>query len=190
MDYGSTYQLLVAVILSAQCTDARVNLVTPNLFKRFPTVVDMARATPAQVRPYIKTCGLYVAKAKNLVGASRAIVERFGGEVPTKLDDLMTLPGVGRKTANVVRSVAFAQPAIAVDTHVFRVANRLGLVRAKTAHRAELQLMKVVPNAQWSHAHHWLILHGRRVCHARKPACAGCVLVDLCPSAPRFLKKS
>jgi endonuclease-3 len=190
LHYGSTYQLLVSVILSAQCTDARVNLVTPKLFQRFPTVVDMARATPAQVRPYIKTCGLYASKAKNIVGASRIIVQRFGGEVPATLDELVTLPGVGRKTANVVRSVAFAQPAIAVDTHVFRVANRLGLVRAKTAHKAELQLMKVVPKAQWSQAHHWLILHGRRVCHARKPECAGCVLVDLCPSAPKFLRRS
>jgi len=175
------------VILSAQCTDVRVNLVTPALFGAYPTIERMAAATPARIEPYIRTCGLYKAKAKNIVQACRLILERHGGRVPTSMADLLALPGVGRKTANVVLSVAFAQDAIAVDTHVFRVANRLGLVRAKTPRDAERQLMKVVPRRDWSAAHHWLIHHGRQICHARKPECVVCPVVDLCPSAKRFL---
>jgi len=180
--------LLIAVILSAQCTDARVNLVTPALFKAFPTIQSMARAHASDVEPLIKSCGLYATKAKNIVAASKRIVETHAGAVPRTMDDLIALPGVGRKTANVVLSVAFDQAAIAVDTHVFRVANRLGLVRAKTPRDVELQLMKIIPQSQWSDAHHWLIHHGRLICHARNPECPRCPLVDLCPSAKKFLK--
>jgi endonuclease III len=188
LHYANPYQLLVAVMLSAQCTDARVNLVTPALFRAYPTVRALAAATPRSVAPLIRTCGLFTTKAKNLVASSRLIVERHGGQVPRTMEELVALPGVGRKTANVVRSIAFAQDAIAVDTHVFRVANRLGLVRAKTPRAAEAQLMKVVDRADWSKAHHWLILHGRQICHARAPECDRCPLVDLCPSAPRYLR--
>ena len=189
LHYDNTYQLLVAVILSAQCTDARVNMVTPALFERYPDAGSIAHARPKEVEKYIKTCGLFSTKAKNIVGASKMIVERFNGEVPSTMDELLELPGVGRKTANVVLSVAFEQDAIAVDTHVFRVANRLGLVRAKTPEEVERQLMRVVPKDQWSDAHHWLIHHGREICFARNPNCAGCPLVDLCPSAKRFLAR-
>ena len=178
----------MAVILSAQCTDARVNMVTPALFTRYPTAEAMAAAEPHDIEPLIKTCGLFTTKAKNIVAASRMIVEHHGGEVPQTMDELLELPGVGRKTANVVLAVAFAQEAIAVDTHVFRVANRTGLTRARTPAQSERQLQKVVPKAWWSRAHQWLIHHGRQVCHARNPECARCVLVDLCPSAKRFLK--
>lgn len=186
--YADPYELLVAVMLSAQCTDARVNLVTPALFRRFPTVQSMAASTPRMVAPLIRTCGLYSTKAKNIVAASRLIVEHHRGDVPRTMEELVRLPGVGRKTANVVLSVAFGQDAIAVDTHVFRVANRLGLVKAKTPHAAEAQLMKVVDRTDWSRAHHWLILHGRQICHARSPECDRCPLADLCPSAGRFLR--
>jgi endonuclease-3 len=188
LEYRDTFQLLVAVILSAQCTDARVNMVTPALFARYPTAEAMAAAEPEDLEPFIKTCGLFTTKAKNIIATSRLIVEHHGGKVPSTMEELLELPGVGRKTANVVLAVGFAQDAIAVDTHVFRVANRTGLTRARTPAQSERQLMKVVPRAEWSQAHHWLIHHGRDVCHARKPECARCVLVDLCPSAKRFLK--
>jgi len=150
----------------------------------------MAAAEPHELEPYIKTCGLFTTKAKNIVAASRLIVERHGGEVPHTMQELLELPGVGRKTANVVLAVGFDQDAIAVDTHVFRVANRTGLTHAKTPAQSEQQLMTVVPKDEWSRAHHWLIHHGREVCHARNPECVRCVIVDLCPSAKRFLKKS
>lgn len=188
LEYDNTFQLLIAVMLSAQCTDVRVNMVTPALFTAFPTAQAFAAVQPHDLVPYIQSCGLYRTKAKNIVAASRLIVER-GGRVPETMDELLKLPGVGRKTANVVLSVAFAQSAIAVDTHVFRVVNRLGLVRAKTPAATEAALMKVVPKTDWSNAHHWLIHHGRQICHARNPECARCVVVDLCPSAKRFLKK-
>ena len=150
----------------------------------------MASASVRDVERYIQTCGLYTTKAKNIVAACKLIVDRYGGEVPRTMDQLIALPGVGRKTANVILSVAYDQDAIAVDTHVFRVANRLGLVRAKTPHAAEIQLMKVVPRPAWSDAHHWLIHHGRRICHARHPECVVCPLSDLCPSAKKFLRAS
>jgi endonuclease-3 len=174
--------------MSAQCTDARVNLVTPQLFKKFPTPQTLAALRPRELEPYIRTCGFFRVKSKNIVAACRELVTRFGGEVPRTLDELVSLPGVGRKTANVILAVAFGRAAIAVDTHVFRVANRLGLVRARTPEQVEAQLMKVVPESQWSQAHHWLIYHGRQVCHARNPRCAQCVVMDLCPSAPKFLR--
>ena len=188
LNYANPFQLLIAVMLSAQCTDARVNMVTPALFRDFPTPQSIAVLEPGELVPYIKTCGLFNTKAKNIVNASRLLVQRYGGRVPRTMEELTALPGVGRKTANVVRSVAFEGDAIAVDTHVFRVANRLGLARGRTPHEVELKLMKVVPRAQWSKAHHWLIHHGRRVCHARNPQCAHCVVMDLCPSARKFLK--
>ncbi len=175
-------------MLSAQSTDARVNIVTPALFEAFPDVRSLARARPADVEPYIKSVGLYNTKAKNLVAAARRIVEQHAGRVPQSMEELLELPGVGRKTANVILAVAFGQDAIAVDTHVFRVANRLGLSRGKTPAQVEQQLMRVVPRDRWSQAHHWLIHHGRRICHARSPACARCPVLDLCPSARRFLR--
>jgi endonuclease III len=180
--------LLVAVMLSAQCTDARVNMVTPTLFRAHPDAAAIAALRPEELEPFIKTCGLYRSKAKNVVAASRLLVDRHGGHVPQTMAELTALPGVGRKTANVVLSVAFDQAAIAVDTHVFRVANRLGLTKAKNPVQTEEQLMKVIPQAEWSDAHHWLIHHGREICHARRPECARCPLRELCPSAKKFLK--
>ena len=173
--------------MSAQCTDARVNLVTPEVFKRFPTPASLADAKQRELERLIHSCGFFRSKARNLIAAARMLVERHDGHVPKAMDELLELPGVGRKTANVILAVAYGEDAIAVDTHVFRVANRLGLARAKTAAKMELALMRVVPKSQWSHLHHWLIYHGRRICHARKPACASCVVVDLCPSAKRYL---
>ena len=187
--YENDFQLLVAVILSAQCTDARVNLVTPALFRAHPDAAAMATLEPRELEPLIMTCGLYKTKAKNIVAASRLLVARHGGRVPQTMADLLELPGVGRKTANVVLAVAFDKAAIAVDTHVFRVANRLGLTKAKNPAQTEIQLMNVIPEAEWSDAHHWLIHHGREICHARKPECARCPLRELCPSAKRFLKE-
>jgi endonuclease-3 len=188
LHYQNEFQLLVAVMLSAQCTDARVNMVTPALFRAHPDAASLASLRPEQLEPLIKTCGLYRSKAKNVVAASRLLVERHGGHVPQTMAELTALPGVGRKTANVVLSVAFDQAAIAVDTHVFRVANRLGLTKATNPVQTEAQLMKVIPEAEWSDAHHWLIHHGREICHARRPECARCPLRDLCPSAKKFLK--
>ena len=187
LHYKNPFQLLVAVILSAQCTDARVNLVTPELFARYPTPQALAGAKRREVERLIKSCGFFRTKSRNLIAASAMLVERHGGRVPSTIDELLELPGVGRKTANVILAVVYGQAAIAVDTHVFRVANRLRLARAATAAKMELALQRVIPQSQWSHAHHWLIYHGRRVCHARKPACAQCVLLDLCPSAKYFL---
>ena len=185
--YRSEYQLLVAVMLSAQCTDARVNIVTPKLFGLYPNAEAMAALDPPDLEPLIMTCGLFKSKAKNIIAASKLIVDRHGGRVPHTMEDLIALPGVGRKTANVVLSVAFDTPAIAVDTHVFRVANRLGLARARTPAQTERQLMRVIPREDWSNAHHWLIHHGREICHARNPECARCPLRSLCPSAKKFL---
>jgi len=180
--YSSPYELLVAVILSAQCTDKRVNLITPALLKRFPTVNEMASATPAQVFEFIKSCSYPNNKSKHLVGMAQALVNTFGGIVPSTVENLMKLPGVGRKTANVIAAVVYNQPALAVDTHVFRVSARLGLTRnAKTPLAAEKQLVKHIPEKLIPTAHHWLILHGRYVCTARKPKCGLCPLADLCP---------
>ena len=183
LHFANPYQLLVAVILSAQCTDVKVNLVTPALFAAYPDAAALAGAEPEQVEPYIRTCGLYHNKAKNLVLTARALVERYGGEVPADHDALESLPGVGRKTANVVMSCAFGEDAIAVDTHVFRVSNRLGLADAGDVLKTEQQLMENIPKDQWSRAHHWLIFHGRRVCTARKPACETCTLHAWCEYA-------
>ena len=176
--FSNPFELLVAVMLSAQCTDVKVNMVTPALFAAYPDA-----AAPAEIEPIIKTCGLFHNKAKNLVLMARELTARFGGEVPADHDALESLPGVGRKTANVVMSCAFGADAIAVDTHVFRVANRLGLADAPDVLKTERQLMQNIPQSQWSRAHHWLIYHGRRVCAARKPACESCTLRALCEYA-------
>ena len=183
LHFDNPFQLLVAVILSAQCTDVKVNMVTPALFAAYPDAQALAQAEPEQVEPYIRTCGLYHNKAKNLVEMARTLVRKHGGEVPADHDALEALPGVGRKTANVVMSCAFGADAIAVDTHVFRVSNRLGLADAGDVLKTEQQLMQSIPRDQWSRAHHWLIFHGRRVCAARKPACEACTLCAWCEYA-------
>lgn len=182
LHYTSPFTLLVAVVLSAQCTDKRVNVITSRIFPRLDTPYKMGELTQEEMEKEIHDCGLYKAKAKNLLGLCHMLIENYGGEVPEDFDELVKLPGVGRKTANVVRSVAFGYPAIAVDTHVFRVANRLKLAVGDTPLEVEEKLQKVIPQKDWSHAHHWLIWHGRRICHARKPSCEQCVLQNVCPS--------
>lgn len=178
--YRSPYELLVAVILSAQCTDERVNKVTAVLFEKYNTPRAMAALTQEELERYIYSCGFYRNKAAHILSASRDILEKFGGEVPSGYDDLRTLAGVGQKTANVVWSVAFGGDAIAVDTHVFRVSNRLGLASGKTPEKVEEGLKRAIPQRDWSKAHHWLIWHGRRVCRSQKPDCAHCTLSGLC----------
>ena len=179
LNFTNPYETLVATILSAQCTDKRVNMVTPAVFAKFPDARAMAQTTPDVLFPYVKSCG-FKSKAAHIVNACQIIAEKHGGEVPDTMEELTALPGVGRKTANVVLSNAFGTPAIAVDTHVFRVSNRLGLANAKDVEKTEQQLMRAIPKTQWSKAHHWLIYHGRRVCHARKPECETCALRELC----------
>ena len=185
LEFGSVFQLLVAVVLSAQCTDKRVNLVTPALFQRFPDAATMAAADEAEVFEYVKSVSYPNAKAAHLVALARQLVERHGGEVPQDMNALLDLPGVGRKTANVIQSVAFGRATMAVDTHVFRVSHRLGLVptTANTPLKVELQLVKHIPEADIPNAHHWLLLHGRYVCTARKPHCDRCGLSAFCPSS-------
>ncbi len=178
--YRTPYELLVAVILSAQCTDERVNKVTKVLFEGYNTPAAMVTLSQEQLEGYIFSCGFYRNKAAHILSASRDILEKFGGEVPSTLEELRTLAGVGRKTANVVYAVAFGGNAIAVDTHVFRVSNRLGIAEGKTPEAVEEGLMKVIPEAMWSKAHHLLIWHGRRVCHSQRPACSECTLKGLC----------
>jgi endonuclease-3 len=179
--YETPLQLLVATILSAQCTDKRVNQVTPALFARYRTAKDFAEADPKELQQLIKPTGFYKNKAKNIQACCRAVVERFGGEVPGNLDDLVTLPGVGRKTANVVLGEGFATPGITVDTHVGRVSRRLGLTRHRDPVKVERVLMGLIPAADWTAASHQLIDHGRKVCYARKPRCERCPLAGLCP---------
>lgn len=179
--YNSPYQLIVAVILSAQCTDKRVNMTTPAIFEKYPTVEDLARASVDDLFQLIKSISYPNNKSKNIVAMARKVVADFNSMIPSGLEDLQTLPGVGRKTANVVASVAFDTPAIAVDTHVFRVANRVGLaIDAKTPLEVEKQLMANIPKSLWATAHHWLILHGRYVCTARNPKCEECGIKDYC----------
>lgn len=181
LHYTNNYQLLVAVILSAQCTDKRVNMITPALFEAFPVPEVMAAATPEAVFEYIRSCSYPNNKAKNLVGMARKLVADFSGEVPSDIDSLLTIPGVGRKTANVMLAVAFDTPAMPVDTHVFRVANRIGLTdNSKTPLETERELVRYIPRELLSKAHHWLILHGRYICVARKPKCEICGLRDWC----------
>jgi len=183
LHFANPYQLLVAVILSAQCTDVKVNAVTPALFEAYPDAHALAKADPLDVENYIRTCGLYHNKAKNLVATAKKLTELYGGDVPADHQKLTQLPGVGRKTANVVMSCAFGADAIAVDTHVFRVSNRLGLADANDVLKTERQLMQNIPKNKWSLAHHWIIFHGRRVCDARKPACSTCTLAAWCEYA-------
>jgi endonuclease-3 len=181
LHYSNPYELLVAVILSAQCTDKRVNLVTPALFKAFPQAVVMAAASSDQVFSYIRSISYPNNKAKHLVGMAKMLIEDFKGIVPADVDELQKMPGVGRKTANVIASVVYNKAALAVDTHVFRVAARLGLTTgAKTPLATEQQLMKYIPEHQVAIAHHWLILHGRYICLARTPKCGECGLRDFC----------
>jgi endonuclease-3 len=181
LDYQDPYELIVAVILSAQCTDKRVNMITPSFFRKFPTAEVLSLHEPEEVYAYIKSCSYPNNKARHLVGMARVLVQEFSGRVPDNLEDLQKLPGVGRKTANVILSVAFHKPAMAVDTHVFRVAERIGLTTgSKTPLETELQLVKHIPEDLIHKAHHWLILHGRYVCLARKPRCSDCGLVHLC----------
>ena len=180
LHYGTPYELLIAVILSAQCTDERVNKVTAELFKEHNTPERMLTLSQEELEKYIFSCGLYRSKAAHILSASRDIVEKFGGEVPSEHKQLKSLAGVGQKTANVVYAVAFGGDAIAVDTHVFRVSNRLGLAHADTPEKTEQQLKQVIPQSDWSKAHHWLIFHGRRVCHSQKPDCINCTLNKWC----------
>ena len=190
LKYVTPFPLLVAVVLSAQTTDAGVNKVTPALFATADTPEKMAAIGVERLAERIKTIGLYRTKAKNVIALSRAIVERHGGQTPRDREALEALPGVGRKTANVVLNTAFGEPTLAVDTHVFRLANRLGIAPGKTPRDVEDELMRVVPKRFLPHAHHWLILHGRYVCKARQPLCGVCVLVDLCPYEPKSLPKT
>ena len=179
--YTNPYELLVAVILSAQCTDKRVNMVTPPLFQEFPTVEHMATATSDEIFPFIRSISYPNNKAKHLAGMAKMLVEKFDGEVPATIEELIQLPGVGRKTANVIASVVYDMPAMAVDTHVFRVSARIGLTtKATTPLATEKQLIKYLPDDIIPLAHHWLILHGRYVCLARKPKCEECGLTEIC----------
>ncbi len=182
LKFRNPFELLIAVILSAQCTDVRVNITTERLFAKAPTAVDIVSMGIEALEAEIKDCGLFRNKAKSIMATCKILVEKYQGQVPEDYDVLLTLPGVGRKTANVVTSIAFNRPAIAVDTHVFRVANRLKLAVGATPLEVEKGLMKAIPQKLWSQAHHWLIWHGRRVCKARKPLCSQCPLAELCPS--------
>ena len=186
LEYSNPFELLVAVILSAQCTDKRVNLTTPALFAAYPTAEAMAKATAEEIFPYIKSISYPNNKAKHLAGMARMLVEEFGGEVPSDLKELQRLPGVGRKTANVIGAVIWQKEVMPVDTHVFRVAARIGLTRgAKTPLQTELQLSKNIPSALLPIAHHWLILHGRYVCTARAPKCGECGIAEWCKEFSR-----
>jgi endonuclease-3 len=181
LHFRNPYELLVAVILSAQCTDKRVNMITPALFEAFPTPYDLAQATVEQVFELIKSCSFPNNKTRSLLGMARKLCSDFGGQVPDDIDSLTTLPGVGRKTANVILAVIFDRPAMAVDTHVFRVANRIGLTNnSPNPLKTEQTLMRYIPEQYVATAHHWLILHGRYVCKARKPLCDECFLADVC----------
>lgn len=183
LQFGSIFQLLVAVILSAQCTDKRINQVTPELFRNFPDARTMAQAEPDEIYEYIKSVSYPNAKARHLVEMARALDGHHGGEVPADMDQLLSLPGVGRKTANVIQAVAFGKSALAVDTHVYRVSHRLGLVsrRDNTPLKVETALMRHIPADQVPKAHHWLLLHGRYVCTSQRPKCAKCGLAAVCP---------
>ncbi len=185
LHFTTAYELLVAVVLSAQCTDERVNKVTAVLFERYSTPQAMLTLSQTELEKYIFSCGFYRMKAEHILSASKDILEKFGGEVPGTVEELMQLAGVGKKTANVIYSVWFGGDAIAVDTHVFRVSNRLGLAKGDTPESVEMGLNKAIPKSDWSRAHHWLIWHGRKVCHSQKPNCEGCTLRSLCDYAKK-----
>lgn len=181
LHYNNPFELLVAVILSAQCTDKRINQITPALFEKYPDVFTMAKATSEEIFEFIRSVSYPNNKAKHLAGMAKLLVEKFNGEIPSSMEELQTLPGVGRKTANVITSIVFEAPALAVDTHVFRVSNRLGLTRnATTPLAVEKQLVKYLPVDTIRHAHHWLILHGRYICQARRPKCEVCPITWFC----------
>lgn len=180
LNYTTAFELLIATILSAQCTDVRVNIVTEAMFKKYNTPEDFANLSISEIEKEIKTCGLYKSKAQKIKETSQTICEQYDGQVPDTLEELVKLPGVGRKTAGVVLSNAFKQPAIAVDTHVFRVSNRIGIVNTSTPEKTEFALMDVIPRDRWSHSHHVLIFHGRRMCKARKPECEICPIKSDC----------
>ncbi|MCI5697795.1 MAG: endonuclease III [Clostridiales bacterium] len=180
LNHINIFQLLVAVVLSAQTTDASVNKVTPELFKVYPTPFELAEAKRDEVEIILKRIGMYRTKSKNIINLAKMLCERYNGEVPRDYDSLVALPGVGRKTANVVLSVGFGEQRIAVDTHVFRVANRIGLVKEKDVLSTELSLMKRIPENRWSKTHHSLIFHGRKCCTARNPHCENCVIFGIC----------
>ena len=187
LEYSNPYELLVAVILSAQCTDKRVNIVTKDLFQRFPEADSLAEADSAEVFEYIRTISYPNNKAKHLVGMAKILVNEFNNVVPADVNDLQKMPGVGRKTANVIASVIYNKPVMAVDTHVFRVSERLGLTtNAKTPLEAEKQLVKYIPDEVMHLSHHWLILHGRYICQARKPKCEACKITHFCKSYGKF----
>lgn len=190
LHYDSTFHLLIAVILSAQCTDRRVNMVTPELFRRFPDPESLAASSFEEVFPFVKSISYPNSKASHIIEMARKLVSDFGSEVPSDIDALMTLPGVGRKTANVIASVVYDKPVIAVDTHVFRVSHRLGLSDGKTVEAVEKDLEAHIPAELRPKAHHWLILHGRYVCTARKPACGTCPLQDWCRDYEKANRKT
>ena len=183
LKFNSPFELLIAVILSAQCTDKRVNQVTKILFQKANTPEKILRLGQIELEKIIKPCGFFKTKANHIVESSKILLKNYGGEVPENFEELIKLPGVGRKTANVVTSVAFKNPAIAVDTHVFRISNRLKLSEGKTPLEVELGLQKIIPKEKWSDAHHWLIRHGREICKARNPKCLECPLKKICPSS-------
>ena len=188
LHYNNPFELLIAVILSAQCTDKRVNIITKRLFPMYGTPASIAALEQEKIEELIHDCGLFRAKAKNIKATCQMIVDKFSSQVPDNMDDLISLPGVGRKTANVVLSQAFGIPAIAVDTHVFRVSRRLGLASGKDVETSEEELMKLFPKKDWSAAHHWLIWHGRLVCKAQRPLCVECGLRELCDSEDKIGK--
>ncbi|WP_177566894.1 endonuclease III [Phascolarctobacterium sp.] len=181
LNYTTPFELLVAVIMSAQCTDERVNKITARIFPKYNTPAKMGALTQEQLEEEIRDCGLFRSKAKNLLATCKMLVEEYNSVIPDTIEELMKLPGAGKKTANVVASIVYNVPAIAVDTHVFRVSHRLGLAKGDDPLAVEKELQKAIPKAKWSAAHHWLIWHGRKVCKARKPLCSECVLVELCP---------
>ncbi|MDR1525085.1 MAG: endonuclease III [Tannerella sp.] len=186
LHYNDPFQLLIAVILSAQCTDKRINMITPALYEAYPTPGKLSKATPEEVFKYIKSVSYPNSKSKHLVGMAKMLVDKFGGAIPSDIDQLQKLPGVGRKTANVIASVAFGKPAMAVDTHVFRVANRTGLTtNSKTPLATEKELIKHIPEHLIAKAHHWLILHGRYTCTARNPKCGECGISPWCKTLPK-----
>lgn len=188
LNYNSPFELLVAVILSAQCTDERVNKITARIFPRLNTPEKMGKLSLEEMENEIRDCGLYHAKAKNLLATCQMLVQEFNSTIPDSIEMLMKLPGVGKKTANVVASIIYHVPAIAVDTHVFRVSHRLGLAKGADPLATEKELQKAIPMDKWSDAHHWLIWHGRKVCKARKPLCSQCVLLDECPFKEKNLE--
>ena len=183
LKFNSTFELLIAVILSAQCTDKRVNEVTKELYKIANTPEQFLELGQIKLEELIRSCGFYRMKSKNILAACKMLVEKFDSKVPENFEELVKLPGVGRKTANVVMSVAFKTPAIAVDTHVFRISNRLQLATGETPLEVELGLQNIIPREKWSDAHHWLIWHGRKICKSRQPLCSQCPLKKVCPSA-------